>query len=541
MSVTTDTSDSTDTTDTTGTTGTTGSRELPSSPVALRERDRPPRRRGLGLALAVIGSAQLMIVLDGTIVNIALPHIQTDLGFSAANLSWVVNAYALALGSLLLLGGRLGDLLGRRRMFVTGVLLFAAASLAGGLAANEGMLIASRIVQGAAAAIASPAALALITTTFPAGKERNRAMGVYAAMSGVGAAVGLILGGALTEHDWRWTFFINVPIGLLVAALAPRVLVESDRSEGSFDVAGAVTGTVGLVGIVYGLTHAADPSGGWGSSMTLTSLGLGVALLAAFVVVERRSAHALLPIRILADRTRGVSLFVMLLVGAGMFAMFYFLGLYLQQVLGYGPLQAGFAFLPFSAAMVLGAGAASALASRIDPRWISGPGALIAATGMWGFTHLTVDSTYAANLLPWIVVLAVGLGLTFVPLTLTAVAGVREEDSGAGSAALNTAQQIGGAIGLAALTTVFTHAFAERMTALAGSVQAQATSGALTADQAKAALVHAQLVAQTDGSTRGFLVGAVMILVGAVLVLTLLRVKHETLAAREDAAGPHLG
>ncbi|MEP6650711.1 MAG: MFS transporter [Lapillicoccus sp.] len=507
----------------------------------VTEPEARPRHRGLGLALAVIGSAQLMIVLDGTIVNIALPHLQTDLGFSAANLSWVVNAYALALGSLLLLGGRLGDLLGRRRMFVIGVLIFAGASLVGGLAVNEAMLIASRIAQGAGAAIASPAALALITTTFPAGKERNRAMGVYAAMSGVGAAVGLILGGALTEQDWRWTFFINVPIGLLVATVAPRVLVESERSQGSFDLVGAITGTAGLVGIVYGLTHAADPAGGWGSSMTLTSLIAGVVLLVVFVSYERRNPHALLPIRIVADRTRGISLFVMLLVGAGMFAMFYFLGLYIQQVLGYGPLQAGFAFLPFSAAMVAGAGLASTLASKVDPRWISGPGALIAATGMFGFSRLTVDSTYAGHLLPWIIVLAVGLGLTFVPLTLTAVAGVRAEDSGASSAALNTAQQIGGAIGLAALTTVFTHAFADKIAALAGPIQGQAQAGAITAEQAQAALAQAQLVAQTDGSTRGFLVGAGMILVGAVVILLGLTVKHEELAAREDVAGPHVG
>lgn len=499
------------------------------------------RSRRLGLALAVIGSAQLMIVLDGTIVNIALPALQKDLGFSAANLSWVVNAYALALGSLLLLGGRLGDLLGRRRMFITGVLLFAAASLVGGLAVSEGMLIGSRIVQGMGAALASPAALALITTTFPAGKERNRAMGVYAAMSGVGAAVGLILGGALTEHDWRWTFFINVPIGILVASMAPRVLVESERTRGSFDLAGAVTGTVGLVGIVYGLTHAADPAGGWGSSMTLTSLALGVVLLTTFVLVEKRNPNALLPIRILADRTRGISLFVMLMVGAGMFAMFYFLGLYIQQVLGYGPLEAGFAFLPFSAAMVVGAGVASTLASKIDPRWISGPGAVIGAIGMFGFSRLTVDSSYAAHLLPWITVLAVGLGLTFVPLTLTAVAGVRDEDSGASSAALNTAQQIGGAVGLAALTTVFTHRFADSFSGLAGPIQAQAASGAITADQAKAAMAHASLVAQTEGSTRGFLFGAGMILVAGVVVLVGLTVKHEELAAREEVAGPHLG
>ncbi|MEO7059998.1 MAG: MFS transporter [Lapillicoccus sp.] len=498
-------------------------------------------RRGLGLALAIIGGAQLMIVLDGTIVNIALPHIQTDLGFSQASLSWVVNAYALALGSLLLLGGRLGDLLGRRRMLVMGVLLFAAASLVGGLALNPAMLIASRVVQGLGAAIASPAALALITTTFPAGKERNRAMGVYAAMSGAGAAVGLILGGALTEYDWRWTFFINVPIGLLVAFLAPRVLVESEAGQGSLDLGGALAGTAGLVGIVYGLTHAAEPTGGWGSSLTIVCLVAGVLFLAAFVMIERRNPFALLPIRILTDRTRGTSLFVMLLVGAGMFAMFYFLGLYIQQVLGYSPIKAGFAFLPFSAGIVAGAGVASALASRIDTRWISGPGALLAVLGMWGFTNLTIDSGYASHLLPWIVVLAVGMGLTFVPLTLTATAGVRAEDSGAASAALNTAQQIGGAIGLAALSTVFTHAFANKATEIQATISAQVASGAISPEQAKqlgASLPH---VAQTFASTQGFFVGAGMIFVGAVLVLTLLTVKHEELAAREDAVGPHVG
>jgi len=515
---------------------TVADRTVINDPEGVSER---PRRRGLGLALAVIGSAQLMIVLDGTIVNIALPHIQVDLGFTEANLSWVVNAYALALGSLLLLGGRLGDLLGRRRMFVTGVLLFAAASLAGGLAQNEGMLITSRIVQGMGAALASPAALALITTTFPAGKDRNRAMGVYAAMSGVGAAVGLILGGALTEQDWRWTFFINVPIGLLVAFMAPRVLVESDRSEGSFDLVGAITGIAGLVGIVYGLTHAAEPTGGWASPVTLTSLIAGVVLLVAFVAVERRNPHALLPIRILADRTRGVSLFVMLVVGAGMFAMFYFLGLYIQQVLGYGPLKAGLAFLPFSGAMVIGAGLASSLASKIDARWISGPGAILAMTGMWGFTHLTIASTYTTDLLLWIVVLAIGMGLTFVPLTLTAVAGVDDEDSGAASAALNTAQQIGGAIGLTALTTVFSHAYRSQSAELGAALQSHASS--LTSDQLKHASDLIPLVAQTAASTRGFLVGTGMLAAAAIVTLVALTVKHEELAAREEHQGAHIG
>src|SRR3954462_788213 len=346
--------------------------------------------RNLGIALALICMAQLMVVLDGTIVNIALPHIKGALGFSDASLPWVVNAYALAFGGLLLLGGRIGDILGRRKVFIFGVVLFGLASFVGGIAQSESVLLASRILQGLAAAAASPNALALITTTFPAGKERNRAMAVYAAMSGAGAAVGLILGGALTEASWRWTFFINVPIGLLVALLAPRHLKESERQTGRFDLPGALTGTLGLVGIVYGLTHAAEPKAGWLDPVTLASLVAGAVLLVVFVLVERRSAHALLPIRILADRTRGVSLVVMLIVGAGMFAMFYFLGLYLQQVLGYSPLQSGFAFLPFSAGIVAAATLASTLASKVDPRWISGPGALLGAVGMWGFTHLTV-------------------------------------------------------------------------------------------------------------------------------------------------------
>ena len=510
---------------------------------AERKALRETRSRNLAIALAVIGGAQLMIVLDGTIVNIALPHIQTDLGFSRSSLSWVVNAYALALGSLLLLGGRLGDILGRRRMFVIGVLLFAAASLVGGVAVDETMLILSRVAQGAGAAIASPAALALITTTFPAGKERNRAMGVYAAMSGAGAAVGLILGGFLTEIDWRWTFFINVPIGLLVAALAPRFLTESEPQTGRFDLAGATTGTLGLVGLVYGLTHAAEPGAGWTSPVTLGSLVGGAVMLAVFVLVERRTAQPLLPLRILADRTRAVSLTSMLVVGAGMFAMFYFLGLYIQQVLGYSPVKSGFAFLPFSVGIVLAAGIASALAGRVDPRWLSGPGAVLAAVGMWGFTHLTTSSSYLTGLLPWIVLLAFGLGLTFVPMTLTAVAGVADEDSGAGSAALNTAQQIGGALGLAALTTVFTGAFTDRAAELGAVLQARTSSGGAgpTAEALAAARQQLALEAQTYASTRGFLVATGFLLVAVVLIFLGLNIRHEDLAAQEAAHGAHVG
>ncbi len=486
--------------------------------------------RHLGIALTVISAAQLMVVLDGTIVNIAMPHIMTDLGFTQDNLSWVVTAYTLAFGGLLLLGGRLGDLFGRRRVFMTGVLVFAGASLLGGLAQTEGMLLGARALQGVGAALASPTALALITTTFPAGRPRNRAMGVYAAMSGAGAAVGLILGGALTEIDWRWTMFINVPIGVLVALLAPRFLAESERGEGRVDVPGAILGSGGLVALVYGLTHAASDS--WSSGVTITSLVLGVVLLAAFLVVESRSSHALMPIRILADRTRGTSFAVMLIVGAGMFAMFYFLGLYIQQVLGYSPLKSGFAFLPFSVGIVVAAQIASALMTRVDPRWIAGTGALFATAGMWGFSHLTITSTYATGLLPWILTLSFGLGLTFVPMTLTAVAGVAQEDSGVASAVLNTMQQVGGALGLATLSTVFANAAKDHGTQLAAALQAKvATSGAAPTPEQLASAKHLiALQAQTYGSNRAYLVAAGLIFVGAIITFVFLNVKHEALS-----------
>ena len=490
----------------------------------------------LGLALTVISAAQLMVVLDGTIVNIALPHVQSALHFTPANLSWVVNAYTLAFGGLLLLGGRLGDLLGRRRMFTIGVLLFAAASLAGGLAQSEGLLLAARVVQGVGAAIASPTALSLITTTFPAGPPRNRAFGVYAAMSGAGAAVGLILGGALTEVNWRLTFFINVPIGLLVAFLAPRYLAESERQHGAFDIPGALTATFGLSSLVYGLTHAATAVQKWQDPVTIGAIAAGVALLIAFVAIEYRSKHPLLPFRILADRNRGTSFAVMLLIGAGLFAMFYFLGLYIQQVLGYSPLKTGFAFLPFSAGIIVSAQIASQLVSRVDPRWISGPGAVLAAVGMWGFSRLTIDSTYAGGLLPWVLVLSIGMGLTFVPMTLTAVAGVAKDDSGVGSAVLNTMQQVGGSLGLATLSTVFANNFGDKARELQRSLAAQVRLGQVDPAQAKQLGSRLALQAQTFGSTQAFLVAAGMILAAALITVLGLNIRHQRLAA--DGAAP---
>ena len=492
--------------------------------------------RHLGLALTIISAAQLMVVLDGTIVNIALPHVEVDLGFTKDNLSWVVNTYTLAFGGLLLLGGRMGDLLGRRKVFVTGVLTFAVASLLGGLAQSESILLGSRALQGVGAALASPTALSLITTTFPAGKARNRAFGVYAAMSGAGAAVGLILGGALTELSWRWTFFINVPIGIAVAILAPRFLGESTRLKVTFDFPGALTGSLGLGSLVYGLTHAAQPSAGWGDKVTILTLTAGVALLLAFGAIEYFSKHPLLPFRVLSDRTRGVSFVVMLIVGAALFSMFYFLGLFIQQVLGYSPIKTGFAFLPFSFGIIAAAQLSSFLVGRVDPRWISGPGAVMAAAGMYGFSHLTVQSSYATNLLPWIVVLAFGMGLTFVPMTLTAVVGVAKEDSGVGSAVLNTMQQIGGAIGLAALSTVFANNLNDRSRGLNAVLQQQIQNGQIDPSRRKEAMAQIGAQAQTYGSTQAFLVASVMILAAAVIILVGLNIRHQRLAV--DGAEP---
>ncbi|ADB35324.1 drug resistance transporter, EmrB/QacA subfamily [Kribbella flavida DSM 17836] len=493
--------------------------------------------RNLGIALALISMAQLMVVLDGTIVNIALPHIQNDLGFSNETLPWVVNAYALAFGGLLLLGGRIGDILGRRKVFMFGVVLFGIASFIGGIAQNETILLASRILQGVAAAAASPNALALITTTFPAGKERNRAMAVYAAMSGAGAAVGLILGGALTEASWRWTFFINTPIGLIVAVLAIRYLGESARQSGKFDLPGAITGTVGLTGLVYGLTHAAEE--GWGDPVTLAFIIGGVALIALFLAIEARSRHALMPFRILADRTRGVSFFVMLIVGAAMFSMFYFLGIYIQNIMGYSALKTGFAFLPFSFGIVVAAQVGSTLIARMDPRWIAGAGAALAAGGMYGFAQLEIDSSYGTHLLPYILLLSFGMGLIFVPLTLTAVSGVANEDSGVGSAVLNTVQQIGGAIGLALLGTVSTNAIKDRFAELAPGLQKAAESGQ-SPTQLKELEGQLTAAATTHGFTQAFMVSGFILIGAALITLIGLSVKAKDLAG-DGKPAVHIG
>ncbi|MEP9361721.1 MFS transporter [Nocardioides sp. CN2-186] len=494
------------------------------------------KKQHLGWALVLISVAQLMVVLDGTIVNIALPYIQSDLHISQDNLTWVVTGYALAFGSLLLLGGRLGDLYGRRRVFMVGLVVFGVASLLGGLATNEGLLLAARGLQGLGAALASPAALALIATTFPAGPARNRAFAVYAAMSGVGAAIGLILGGWLTgltsvggfEVDgWRLTLLINAPIGIVTALLAPRFLNESESHPGQLDLPGAVTGTLGLLGLVYGFSRAG--SEGWSDVWTVSSLVAGALILALFLVIESRVEHPLLPSRVFMNRTRAASFGAMFLAPAAMFAMFFYLSQYIQNVMGYSPLKAGVAFLPFCFGLVAAAGISSNLINRIDPRYLAGIGTLLAAVGLFGFSRIPYDvaapvsAHYWSDIFPFIVVMAFGMGMTFVPLTLTAVHHLRDEDTGIGSGVLNTMQQVGGALGLALLSTLAVQTITDRTAEL----------GPKMAEPGVATQVF------TEGATNAFLLGAVMMLGASLITWVFLNVKHQELAT--DGPPVHVG
>ncbi|MBO0845792.1 MAG: MFS transporter [Nocardioides sp.] len=527
------------------------------------------RKQHLGWALVLICIAQLMVVLDATIANIALPYIGRDLNMSGTNLTWIVTGYSLAFGGLLLLGGRLGDLYGRRRIFMTGLTVFATASLLGGLAQNEALLLGARGLQGAGAAMASPAALALITTTFPAGPSRNRAFAVYAAMSGAGAAVGLILGGWLTglnislfnpQDGWRLTFLINVPIGLIAAFLAPRFLRESESHSGQLDVPGAIAGTSGLLAIVYGLTRAGNPAYGWSDAWTMTSLVTGLVLLLLFMLVETRVAHPLLPFRLFRNRTRAASFAAMMLLPAAMFAMFFFLSLFIQNVMGYSPLKAGFAFLPFSIFIIISATIVSNLANKIDPRYIAGVGTLMAAAALYGFSRLSVPSSggdvlhaistgqplgsdvnYWTQILPFVSLMALGMGGVFVPLTLTAVHHVRAEDSGIGSGVLNTMQQVGGALGLALLSTVGSHFTNEHITKIAPTIAhgvsalPQNVTTALM-DKLDVATPEALVGALAyigsfpTGATHAFVVGLFLMLAGSAVVWLFVDVKHEELA-----------
>ncbi|MEU9348535.1 MFS transporter [Streptomyces sp. NPDC048278] len=500
-----------------------------SAPATDRDAAPPGgTHRHLGLALAVIAAAQLMVVLDGTITNIALPSIQTDLDVSAANLAWIVNSYALAFGGLLLLGGKSGDLFGRRRMFRIGIAIFTLASLLGGLAPNEGMLISARVLQGVGAAIAAPTALSLIATTFPEGKPRNKAMGVYAGMAGLGSTVGLLLGGVLTDYlDWRWVFFVNIPIGLAVLA-GTTVLAEGARNPGRLDIPGAVTGTGGLLALVYGIMRGG--SHGWTDGLTLGSFAAAVVLLVAFLALQTTVKNPMLPLRLFRNRSRSGSYGTMLFLGAGMFATFYFLTLYMQQILRYSPVKTGFAYLPFSFGMALAAATGSRLIAKLPPRAIAGPGLLVGAAGMFWFSTLKVDSSYATHLMPAMFVTSLGLGLSFVPMTLGAVSGVEHRDTGIASALLNTAQQVGGALGLAVLSTISASAADDRLPQAANTFyQAIAMKNWPLVRKAAEALTH--------GYTTAFTVAAVFFLGGLLITVTAVNAKKQV--HREEEVPVH--
>ena len=513
--------------------------------------------KNLGIALVVICLAQLMVVLDATIANIALPYIGNDLSIDQNNLQWVVTGYALAFGGLLLLGGRLGDQFGRRRVFMIGLIVFIVASAIGGLAQNEAMLLSSRALQGLGAALASPAALALITTTFPAGPQRNRAFSIFAALAGIGAAFGLVLGGWLTgiESDtiqgWRLTFLINVPIGLVAVLLAPRYLDESKPRRVALDVPGAIIGTVGIVSLVYGFSRAGEEAHGWSDPFTLLALIGGAALLVAFVLVERSVRNPLMPLSLFADRARSIAFVTMFITPAAMFAMFFFMSLVLQNVSGWSPLHTGLAFLPFTVGMIGGATLASNLITRLDPRYIVGVGTLISGFSLLMFSRISVDDS-ASNIVavasgnadfasdidfwvkiaPFIVTMALGMGLNFVTMTLVAVHGIPAEDSGIGSGVLNTMQQVGGAVGLAALSTAAVHFTRDKAESIGASLQSM--GGTPPSESAQKAIN--EVVGQaafTEGASQAFLIGAFMIFAASALVWAFMNTKHTDLHADE--------
>jgi EmrB/QacA subfamily drug resistance transporter len=465
---------------------------------------------GLGLPLLVIATAQLMLVLDDTIANIALPSIQRDLGVSAAALPWIVNAYVLAFGSLLLFGGRGGDLFGRRRVLRVGLGVFTIASLLGGLGTSPEVLIAARGLQGIGAALVAPNVLASIATTFPVGNSRNSAMAVYAAMSAVGITAGVLLGGVLTGMlSWRWVFFINVPIGLAVLA-GTGTLGEGQRNTGRLDTPGAITGTGALVAFTYSITRGGEH--GWGDLVTVTALVIAVVLAGLFLWRQSRGEHPILPLGLVHDRNRSGSYATVLFIGGGLMATYYLLTLYMQQVLGFSPVMAGLASLPVSAGIVIAAGISTKLVERLPPRAVAAPGLLVAAAGLYWLSTLTVGSSYAGHVLPGLFITYFGLGMGFMPMTLTAVHGVAEDQAGVAAALLNTAQQLGAALGLAVLATISTSAANGRLPEAARALQEGLAGG-------NAGVVATASVALSHGYTTGFLAGAGILLIAVLVVI----------------------
>jgi EmrB/QacA subfamily drug resistance transporter len=458
------------------------------------------------LVLALVCLAQFMVVLDATIVNVALPTMQSDLHFSSSSLQWVINSYTLVFGGFLLLGGRASDLFGRKRLFLAGLVVFTAASVLDGFAPSSNYLIAARALQGLGAALVSPAALSILTTTFPEGRLRTQAMGIWAAIAVGGGAFGLLLGGILTEYaSWRWIFFVNLPIGILALVFAGRFVPESKLSERrGFDLVGALSVTGGLIVLVYAIVKV--QAYGWISVRTIGLLALALVLLASFIVAERRSRHPLVRLDIFRTRSLTAANTVMLAVGGGMFSIFFFATLYVQEILHLSPVQAGLGFLPLTAGIIIASGIAQQVIGRLGAIPVVLTGLVVAAVGLLLLARLSADGSYASDVLPGLVVMGIGLGFVFVPLTLIGTTNVAESDAGLASGLFNTSQQVGGAIGLAVLSTL----------------AANHTSGRLST-LGHAATAHDQSQALVSGFQVGFVTAAGLMILGVALVVALIR------------------
>ncbi len=465
-------------------------------------------------ALILLALTQFMIVIDASITNVALPTIGADLKIDQANLSWVINAYTLTFGGFLLLGGRLADLVGRRRMFIVGMFVFGLGSLLGGLAQDEGFLVGSRSLQGLGAALVSPAALSLVTTIFSEGAERNRALGVWGAVAGAGGAAGVLLGGVLTEIDWRLVLFVNVPVAAAVIVMAPRILLESkaDTEVSSFDIPGALTVTAGLALLVFALVDA--ESAGWGSTATITRIAGAIVLLAIFIGIESRTRHPLMPFSIFRLRTlRGANI-AGLLTGMSLFSMFLFISFYMQYVLGFSALKTGLAYLPLSIVIIICAGVASQLVTRIGFKPTLLGGLILTALGLFWFSRIDADGSYLADVLGPSMVAGAGLGFSFVPVTIAAVTGTTEREAGLASGLINTSQQVGGALGVAILVSISTSRIADFSASAARSPEVL-----------------------TEGYSRAFLVGSSFAILAAILSALIISSKD----SREQAQAARSG
>ena len=465
--------------------------------------------------LFVVAISQLMVVLDSSIVNIAIPSAKIDLGITDANQQWVITAYTLAFGSLLLLGGRIGDFVGRKKVFIIGLAGFAAASVLGGIASTQGMLFGARALQGVFGALLAPAALSIISVTFTIPAERAKAFGVMGAISGGGAAIGLILGGSLTEYfSWRWCLGVNTPIAIIAGILAAKFVHES-HAEGdrSYDIPGVITATAGLFSLTYGFNNAAHD--GWSDGHTISFLVAAVILLAIFVAIEKKVKNPLLPLRVVAERNRGGSYLGSLVVGAGLFSMFLFLGLYLQVILGYSPLKSGFAFLPFTAGIIVFAGISSQLLPKFGPKPLMVPGLLAAAIGLILLTRITPETSYVTHVLPSLLIMSSGMALVFIPLTSTSLHAVSNHDTGVASAMVNTSQQIGGSLGTALLNTI-------SATAATNYAAAHTSLGKMV-----------QPFAMTHGFTTAFKFSAGLLTVGAIVLFLFINIGKESLVETE--------